>query len=390
MRTTWIASCLCGWIVLLAVLTAHAQRAATSSSSNRSTTTTTPIGATTQESGPHGPDTVVLSELVKLYEPVPFDHKSHAQMAEMWDGCTTCHHRPPTTQAASNPATAEAMAAYLDHHDQNQAGKIPACKFCHSPTLEPVSIDMPALKGAYHRQCLNCHREWANANSCTACHKPLDPDAPIAAATTAPSADDIVGRMHPPMPEPDVKIYKTRFTPAVGTNAIFRHKEHVEKYGLKCVNCHRHDNCSSCHNSKAEATGSHLLKPGRTWRDTHGPCVGCHENDRCKTCHYDDNAAPPPPFTHAMTRMILDKDHASLKCSQCHVLIKAKTQVTCGDSSCHKQQAMAYPRQMPGKLLATTQPAGPTPSTKPIVETQTEPGGIVIKRVRAAGNGGVE
>jgi CBS domain containing-hemolysin-like protein len=30
------------------------------------------------------------------------------------------------------------------------------------------------------------------------------------------SIDDIVGRMHPPIPEPDIKIYKTRFTPAVG------------------------------------------------------------------------------------------------------------------------------------------------------------------------------
>jgi len=37
------------------------------------------------------PETVMLDELVAQYEPVPFDHKAHASMAQMWDGCTTCH-----------------------------------------------------------------------------------------------------------------------------------------------------------------------------------------------------------------------------------------------------------------------------------------------------------
>lgn len=380
MKLGLIASCLCGWIGLVAVLAAHGQRAATPS------TTTTQIGATTQQAGPHGPDTVMLSELSKLYQPVPFDHKSHAQMAEMWDGCTTCHHRSPATQPSESPATMTTLAATLDHHDQNQAGKIPACRTCHEAVAENGKIEMPTLKGAYHRQCLNCHREWANANSCTACHKAINPDPSI--ATAAPTADDVIGRMHPPIPEPDVKVYKTRFTPAVGSNAIFRHKEHVEKYGLKCVNCHRHDNCSSCHTSKTEVAGSKLLNPGRSWADTHGPCVGCHQQDRCRTCHYDEGKTPPPPFKHEVTKMVLDKDHISLNCSQCHRLIKARTELTCGDASCHKTEAMAYPARLPGRLVPTAQPEIATSSTRPAVESSSDASGVVIKRVRAASRGG--
>ena len=336
---------------------------------------TTQIGATTQDS-PHGPDTVILRELAALYQPVPFDHKTHAQMAEMWDGCTTCHHRSPSTQPPSAPAAVLA----LDHHDQHQASKIPACKSCHEVSAaESVDFRMPTLKGAYHRQCLNCHRDWANENSCTACHKPVDG----VATKEQPTADDIVGRMHPPMPEPDVKIYKARFLPAVGANVTFRHKEHSTKYGLKCVNCHRHDNCSSCHSAKPQAAGPHLLKPGRTWRDTHGPCVGCHQDDRCNTCHYGDDQTPPPPFEHRMTKQILDKDHIELKCAQCHIRVKAKTELTCGDSSCHKpEQAIAFPAYRPGPVVLA--PATTTaPSTKPVVEVKSGPTGT-IKRVRRA------
>jgi hypothetical protein len=231
-----------------------------------------------------GPDVVVLRELVNLYQPVPFDHKTHAQMAEMWDGCTTCHHRPPTVQPV-DPAAA-------DHHDQNDADKIPACKSCHA--IEPANADihMPSLKGAYHRQCLNCHREWANENSCTVCHEPIEG---VAGQVLAPTPDDIAGRMHPPIAAPTVLAYKARFTPADGANVTFRHDEHVKTHNLKCASCHRHDNCSSCHNGTTRATGPKLLVPGRTWRQSHETCVRCHEQDRCQSCHYQDDEEPPAP-----------------------------------------------------------------------------------------------
>jgi hypothetical protein len=327
------------------------------------------IGATTQEDS-HGPDLVVLKELTNLYQPVPFDHKTHAQMGEMWDGCTTCHHRTPSTQPSLENLE-------IDHHDQNQSARMPACKSCHAATVEAAEIRMPTLKGAYHRQCLNCHRDWANANSCTICHEPVAG----AVSKAPPTTDDIIGRMHPPIPEPDEAHFVTRFTPAAGKNVLFRHKEHTEKYGLRCVNCHQHDDCSDCHSAKPASTGPRPIKPGRTWAQTHRPCVGCHEKDRCQTCHYDDQTAPPPPFEHRMTTQQLDKDHVRLKCALCHTMIKARTVVTCGDAKCHNKpgQVIAFPQDRPGELIATAPTTAA--STRPVVEVRNEPAGTV-KRVR--------
>ena len=91
------------------------------------------------------PDVVVLKELEALYQPVPFDHRSHAKMAEMWGGCTTCHHRQP--DAATRPLLTQ------------------ACRTCHSREEKTAEMKMPSLKAAYHRQCLNCHREWMHDNA---------------------------------------------------------------------------------------------------------------------------------------------------------------------------------------------------------------------------------
>ena len=88
-------------------------------------------------------------------------------MAEMWDGCETCHHYSPTTKPSAQAlTTAKAHAP-----NQADAAVIPACKSCHSVEVNPTTeIRMPSLKGAYHRQCLNCHREWTQANACVICH----------------------------------------------------------------------------------------------------------------------------------------------------------------------------------------------------------------------------
>jgi hypothetical protein len=338
----------------------------------------TQIGATTRDDTLHGPDVVILRELVALYQPVPFDHKTHAQMAEMWDGCVTCHHRtpePPGTQ----PAGGEAQPALKT---QEQAARFPACKSCHEINLQSADIHMPSLKGAYHRQCLNCHREWANENSCTVCHEPIEGVAVYASTAPAPRPDDIVGRMHPPIPEPDVKNYRARFTPAVGANVIFRHKEHSTRYGLKCVNCHRRDNCASCHSAAPQASGPVLLHPGRTWAQTHEPCVSCHRQDRCRTCHYGEGQSPPPPFEHRLTGQLLDENHATLSCAQCHIRVKAETVLTCGGSECHDPaRQIAFPKDRPGPLLPKAAPST-APSTRPTVVVAEEAPGVLVKRVR--------
>ena len=368
---------------------AHGQAAATTPvATTRATVTTTTTTATTD----FGPDVILMGQLVDLYEPVPFEHRVHAEMAEMWDGCVTCHHRSP------DPTTRPVNALVPGFvHAQDESAAVPACRSCHPVTDGKVTLALPSLKGAYHRQCLNCHREWSGQNDCVVCHQPragkggavaaVDGQ-PTTSATMRARVDDIVGRMHPPIPEPDEVAYRARFEPAVGPNVLFRHKEHTATFGLKCVECHRHDNCSSCHDAAANRVANHLrprpLKPARTWRESHGPCVSCHEQDRCVRCHTKDGQPTPARFDHpTMTGQAFDSDHATIACRQCHAgrNFKAATP-TCGGSECHDPvKRIAFPTHRPGPV-ATTQPLLKTlvaeataPTTRPI-RRATMTGGV--------------
>jgi hypothetical protein len=306
-------------------------------------------GTATTRSTELGPDVVVLKELVALYEPVPFDHRAHAGMSQMWNGCTTCHHRSPqpTTQSTTKP---------LDVRDQNASETVPACRSCHEVGDDRADVRMPSLKGAYHRQCLNCHKEWTHENACVMCHKPLN--GRDAGQEIEPTPDDIVGRMHPPIVPPKENVYAMRFTPAAGGRVTFRHDEHVGAFGLRCVNCHHENRCSNCHDSNAGTTTGRLLRPGRTWRDSHGPCVSCHQQDHCDHCHYPEDQRAPPAFEHQFTGQVLDKDHAQLACAKCHAQLKLTEPPTCGGARCHKSRpAIALPTDRPGPLVATTRPA---------------------------------
>ena len=332
-----------------------------------------------------GPDVVILKELVTKYEPVPFDHKAHAMMAEMWDGCVTCHHRPPQVEAGTTQPVQQ-LQTNGGVKRQSDSETIPACKSCHAVAGEEVSLRMPNLKGAYHRQCLNCHREWAHENGCSACHQERDPN--VSVATTmqhVPSVDDIVGRMHPPIPQPEEKVYTARFEPAVGRRVLFRHTEHTREYGIRCALCHRDDNCSRCHtNGTARETPieRQVLHPGRSWTDAHGPCAACHEQDACRTCHHAEDEPPPPAFTHAATGQLLDQDHADLKCAQCHTSYKSRVNLTCGGAECHAKREIAFPAERPGPTV-TTQPVVTQLAVAPEDEATTQPTTrAVIKRIR--------
>jgi hypothetical protein len=317
------------------------------------------------------PEVVVLDELAAQYDPVPFDHKTHAAMAEMWDGCTTCHHRKP------KPTTLPVAHVPGGAKQQSDAAEVPACKSCHDVNPAGSDLHVPSLKGAYHRQCLNCHRDWADENACDVCHRPRDGKS-MRPAT--PSVDDIVGRMHPPIAAPDVKVYRARFVPAVGANVTFRHKEHTAIYGLGCVSCHRRDNCADCHNGKTSTIAHKPLKPGRTWKDSHAPCIGCHQQNSCRHCHYDDGKSPPPVFAHRATGQLLDKDHESLKCGQCHGKLRSKTGLTCGDDSCHRADpTIAFPARRPGPVVTTRPSAVAAAASRPATRPTTR---AVIKRIR--------
>jgi hypothetical protein len=235
-----------------------------------------------------GPDVVILDELENLYLPVPFDHRGHADMAAMTEGCAVCHHYTPEGSAH------------------------PACKSCHETSPRREDMRKPSLKAAYHRQCMSCHREWSGATRCAACHPPK-----IGTGQKMPTVESLLAPMHPPIPEPHTKIYELKSKPRAGANVIFRHKEHIDRFGLKCAECHREESCSHCH-KEAAADES---RPTTFGDDCHRPCAGCHDvknKDACDHCHWNEGERKPEPFDHASTGWPLGEYHTTLSCRTCH------------------------------------------------------------------------
>ena len=62
------------------------------------------------------------------------------------------------------------------HHHSPPAEKPPACSSCHGDTIEGADAFRPGLVGAYHQQCLGCHKQMGGTEEempqdCAGCHK---------------------------------------------------------------------------------------------------------------------------------------------------------------------------------------------------------------------------
>jgi len=227
-----------------------------------------------------GPEVVILNQLEDLFEPVIFAHKLHAEMAEMGQGCVVCHHYTPP-------------------------GHISPCRECHGGPLNPEDLRQPGLKGAYHRQCMSCHREWSHTTACAVCHAKKGPgEITIRQVDTT----DIVGIYHPRIAVPDKRVYQTNYNK--GPVVTFHHKDHVELFGLKCVDCHQEESCSRCH--EIEEKPEHLAK---TPEEHHKPCISCHTMKTCLICHAQSERKG---FDHARTGWPLNRFHQELNCRSCH------------------------------------------------------------------------
>ncbi|MBM4397063.1 MAG: cytochrome c3 family protein [Deltaproteobacteria bacterium] len=253
-----------------------------------------------------GPDVVRLAELRNQYQPVDFDHRHHARMAAMGNGCASCH-----------------------HHEEEE-GRIQPCKACHPAAAAGRTDDLnkPGLKGAYHRQCLGCHREWSHVNGCGFCHmKAAKPG-----AETPRDRTDIVGTPHPVVETRDTRVYKTSH--ADGPLVTFRHKEHVDRFGLRCVDCHRKEKCSRCHHTEEAGPAADAK------RVHHEPCRGCHEKEiagSCGTCH---DKVEKPAFAH---KWPLGRQHEGLSCRACHPTGKPIGRISGQCRACHKDMKHAWP-----------------------------------------------
>lgn len=121
------------------------------------------------------PESVTIDAIAKYYEPVEFDHAMHMDVAE---DCSVCHHHTTGT-GATNPYCSKC-------HSENRESATVACQGCHS--ADPFSAesirrqgelnlfhdDLIGLKGAYHENCLGCHRQMDGPTGCEDCHAKTD------------------------------------------------------------------------------------------------------------------------------------------------------------------------------------------------------------------------
>ncbi len=304
-----------------------------------------------------GPD-VILLDMLKgqnpqedWYGPVPFNHAAHTGMA---GSCTVCHHYTPEGQAH------------------------PECRSCHEQQLEREDVRKPSLKGAYHRQCMGCHREWAHEDSCHTCHLPKGDTSDRLSATSPPV---YMAEKHPVVESPEIEVYQTELEPGLKSRVVFHHKDHVQKYGNTCVDCHQRDNCTRCHEDiprsvaatapflaatapgprseeplarslpASEAEGAyasqrrddHSARRAHTPEQRHRACAACHlveSKSACGQCHQQEGQPKPEPFDHAWTGWPLMPYHQGLRCRECHQRVPFSTlDASCG--SCHAVPLLA-------------------------------------------------
>ena len=256
-------------------------------------------GAKTAEghSAAEGPGIAVIDQLEELYGPVRFDHKHHAEMVSMGEGCGICHHYSPP-------------------------GIFPPCGECHGDQpSEAQTLRKPGLKGAYHRQCMACHREWSHDTKCIVCHLPHE----VTDLAGDPiDSTDIIGISHPEITVPDKKVWRTPYDP--GPVVTLHHQSHIDLYGLKCVDCHKEENCSYCHDLQKEA------RLGKSDEEIHAICNDCHYQDACSKCH---DLKEKPDFSHASTGWPFNKYHQKLGCRACHPTGKKIARLNNKCASCH-------------------------------------------------------
>ncbi|UCD76016.1 MAG: cytochrome c3 family protein [Phycisphaerales bacterium] len=269
------------------------------------------------------PKMIILDDLEDLYGPVLFDHAVHADMATMTTGCAACHHYTPAGQ--EHP---ECRSCHEQHRNGNGNGN-----------GNGDSVRMPGLKGAYHRQCMRCHREWTHDTACNMCHSPKNGNGSHSSANAGPSPGIVGDRTAPVVEAEPTHVYRTSHVP--GSVVTFHHDDHVEKYGLRCVDCHRGDSCGRCHDATTRQTQVDHVRT----------CCNCHEEKNCSFCHADSER---PSFDHGTaTGWPLGQYHAAVSCADCHGTAESYRVPSTNCQSCHSNlQGGTFDHSVTGIPLA--------------------------------------
>lgn len=261
-----------------------------------------------------GPGDIVINAIedsTDLYEPVNFSHRLHSEMSLMSHGCSICHHFNPP-------------------------GKIVKCTTCHSIKRDRTELNIPDIKAAYHRQCLECHKTWEEKTECKNCHELNSNN--INKTEHKPSME----KVHTNVTLPSKIVYETESEE--GNIVTYFHNDHINLFGLKCTDCHIDENCSNCHAK---------TKPDFAKADEHDRCSSCHDTeDNCNQCHKNKIAEP---FSHSIkTGFSLTKFHENLKCISCHKVENSFTGLRKDCTSCHKNEEGYFKHSITGVLLDET------------------------------------
>lgn len=115
-----------------------------------------------------GPLKVSIDSLVDKYGPTMFTHRRH--VATLMEGIKD------NTLAQAFHNKPEILCATC-HHNSPLSITPPKCASCHTVKPDPKQPERPALKAAYHLQCMGCHTGMKVARplstDCTTCHKEL-------------------------------------------------------------------------------------------------------------------------------------------------------------------------------------------------------------------------
>jgi hypothetical protein len=244
--------------------------------------------ATVYQKPEETPGLIVIDQLSERYGPVYFSHRIHAQMSIMSGGCANCHHH-------------------------NTSGPILECNSCHKSSRKREDVSLPDLRGAFHRQCMDCHREWSHETGCdNTCHT-LKKD--VNASKSENLQKKYAGKDHPVVLKPDKIVFETNYEK--GKLVTFYHIDHTKKFGIKCATCHKQESCTKCHDmNKNTNTSIKTIKEVKTLEEHHNKCFGCHKNDECSTCHLTKTA---DSFDHdKRTGWALNRFHIKLSCVKCH------------------------------------------------------------------------
>ncbi|MGV8019052.1 MAG: cytochrome c3 family protein [Ignavibacteria bacterium] len=262
-----------------------------------------------------GPGEILIDGMSENYGGVRFSHKVHAQMSAMSTGCTGCHH-------------------------YNTSVPILKCADCHNKDRMREDVSIPDLKAAFHRQCMNCHKQWSGENGCnTQCH--------VRKGESKPQKNEKL-LSHPPLTEPGKMQWETNYEQ--GRIVTFFHDEHNKLFKIDCKTCHRQDNCVKCHDKTRQTESGSKYK--KSLSEHHKPCISCHNENNCQKCHRDSEISP---FNHGKSAgWTLKSYHSKLACAKCHGNQMPYKKLDRNCTNCHKNFRTGFNHRVTGLVLSDT------------------------------------